>query len=256
VKKKDAKGAGDDASLEKTIAELFRAIEGLESSNKQQPGEGILAEARELAAQWKIKKRPLFEGLLGNNRLLLLAALVQALRRDHELLKWIRHYRPAEYEKLIEDHDRFWEVLADFARRARGPEPTSKQQYDRKYERKRRRWPRGDAGLIESEFRRWPGQFSLTNPLLDGLPSTCLDGIFAGDTVNMLRLQELFGMDRHRLSEALQREQAPVQLLGCCADHACLAKRKPPEETQATGQIPANAVAQRSRSSTPRAQWN
>ena len=58
MNKKDSKGTGHDASLEKTIAELFRAIEELES-NKQQPGEGILAEARcRFAAEWKIKKRP------------------------------------------------------------------------------------------------------------------------------------------------------------------------------------------------------
>jgi hypothetical protein len=70
---------------------------------------------------------------------------------------------------------------------------------------KRRSWHRGDVGLIEHEFRRWRGQLSKTDPpwvkylpLPKLMPPMCLDDIFAGDTVNMLRLEELFGMNRNR----------------------------------------------------------
>jgi hypothetical protein len=112
VNKKDSKGTGADSSLEKTITELFQAIQGLEF-DKQQPGEGILADARELAAQWKIKKRPLFEGLLDNKRLVLLVALVVALREDHRLVARIRTFFPGELEKL--SHDSAYEEIAAVA---------------------------------------------------------------------------------------------------------------------------------------------
>ena len=100
IKSKEAKKEKNQSEeRERTIAELSRAIEQLESG-KGQPGEGILAVARELAAQWKIKKRPLFEGLLDNKRLALLVALVVALREDHRLVARIRRHFPDELKKL------------------------------------------------------------------------------------------------------------------------------------------------------------
>jgi hypothetical protein len=131
----------------RTIAELFRAIEQLESSKKQ-PGEGILADARELAAQWKVKKRPLFEGLLKNNRLALLVALVVALRSSHQCLENIRRYLPNELENLISasEHREFRAFVSALSGTL--PEPPPK----RKYERKRRRWQRSFFNSIEYQF--------------------------------------------------------------------------------------------------------
>jgi hypothetical protein len=43
--------------------------------------------------------------------------------------------------------------------------------------------------------------------LLEPTPPICLDDIFAGDTVNMDRLVELFGMDRHRFAKPLRGVQ-------------------------------------------------
>jgi hypothetical protein len=208
VNKKGLQPAGDVDS-EDAVTELFRAVEELVSTNKP-PGEGILIVARNLARQWKIKNRPLFEGLLENNRLLLLVALVVALRRDHLLLKMIQRYRPAELENLIQasGHAEISDIAAAWARKQ--PKPTPQQ----KYERKRRRWHRGDVGLIEYQFgggletNLRKQMFFPVDPFFSSVPfsmQNCLDDIFAGAPVNMLRLEELFGMHRHRLAEALER---------------------------------------------------
>jgi hypothetical protein len=132
---------------ERTIAELFRAIEQLESSKKQ-PGEGILADARELAAQWKVKKRPLFEGLLENNRLALLVALVVALRPSHQCLDKIRRYLPNELENLISasGHRELRALVSALSGTLPKPSP------QRKYKRKRRRSQRSFFNSIEYQF--------------------------------------------------------------------------------------------------------
>jgi hypothetical protein len=189
---------------ERTIAELSRAIEQLESSRKH-PGEGILADARELAAQWKVKKRPLFEGLLESKRLVLLVALVVALRRSHERLEQIGKYFPNELASLINaSSDAEFRAFAS-ALSGTLSEPPPK----RKYERKRRRWRRNFFSSIEYQFGG--AAEAEQRKLLSGLPyePTCLDDIFAGKTVNMQRLEQLFAVDRHRLSEALQRASKP-----------------------------------------------
>jgi hypothetical protein len=208
VNKKGPQQAGD-ADSEDTVTELFRAVEESVSSNKP-PGEGILIVARNLARQWKIKNRPLFEGLLENNRLLLLAALVVALRRDHQLLKLIQRYRPVELENLIQasGYAEISDIAAAWARTQ--PKPTPRQ----KYEHKRSRWHRPKHGLIEYQFgggleaylRKQP--FFPVDPFINSVlfsMQNCLDDIFADAPVNMPRLEELFGMDRHRLARALER---------------------------------------------------
>jgi hypothetical protein len=180
---------------ERTIAELFRAIEQLESSKKQ-PGEGILADARELAAQWKVKKRPLFEGLLENNRLALLVALVVALRSSHQCLEKTRRYFPNELENLISTsgHREFRAFVSALSGTLPEPPP------NRKYERKRRRWRWGDKGEIERQFGK--DTSAVSTPF--AYPADCLDDVFAGAGVNMLRLEELFGMDGKRFPEELR----------------------------------------------------
>jgi hypothetical protein len=195
---------------ERTIAELFRAIEQLESSKKQ-PGEGILADARELAAQWKVKKRPLFEGLLENNRLALLVALVVALRSSHQCLEKIRRYLPNELENLISatEHREFRALVSALSGTL--PEPS----LNRKYERKRRRWQRSFSNSIEYQFgggleTEWKKQNLLFRPDYKSFLSSrqdCLADIFAGQNVNMLRLEDLFfGIERHQLAKLLSGE--------------------------------------------------
>ena len=178
---------------EMAIAELSRAIERLVSGTER-PGEGILALARELAPQWKVKKNspPLFEGLLENDRLALLVALVVALRRDHWLVARIRRYFPDELEKL--DTRSLFAWLGDvapgiFAAR-------SKLSAKKRYEEKRRWLHWTSPGLIELQFG------GAMQAEVGKFPPTCLDNIFAGRGVTMQRLVELFAIDRHRLSTA------------------------------------------------------
>lgn len=81
-----------------------------------------------------------------------------------------------------------------------------------KQEAKRRRLSAaGGVGLIEREFgdakkaelrNRWMLLSPAFCELLAPSP-TCLDDIFAGGGVNMWRLQELFGMERHRIGKIL-----------------------------------------------------
>ena len=216
------------------IPDLTRAIEELVSGRKKpQELEGIIAEAKALAQQWKgpfsakrLKdRRPLFDGASSNVNFLL-AALVVALRRDHELLEPIRRRFPDELDNLSSAvwHAELRELGEALA--STRPKPTSRQAF----ERKRRKWHRKFYNSIEYQFggaaeaeRRkalYPFHsllYELTSlddilvwerrkPLsaLHGLPyePTCLDDIFAGVAVNMQRLEDLFfGIDRHRLSE-------------------------------------------------------
>ena len=210
MSKREQVRAGHNSDSEKTIADLSQAIKDLESGSKQ-PGEGILAVARDLASRWKFKKRPLFGGLLENKRLLLLVALVVALRRDHEVLKSIRRHRADELEKLINEALYADAMAAASALASAQPKPKSKQKSKQKFERKRRRWRRNFYSSIEYQFGGGAeAERRKTLSALDGLPyePTCLDDIFAGETVNMQRLEDLFfGIERHRLGKALQGVQ-------------------------------------------------
>ena len=99
TKKEDKRSETDSA----TIAELSRAIEDLVLERKQ-PGEGIMIEARQLARDWKVKDRSLFDGT-EHNKILLLAAVVVGLvvalkRKVQELAEQKRTRTPEELEEL------------------------------------------------------------------------------------------------------------------------------------------------------------
>jgi hypothetical protein len=150
-----------------------------------------MKEARRLANQWKIKlfpedwPRPLFASYFGfdetsRSTALLLAGLVVAFSRDHQLLEQIRRH----LEKAKPNNERFLaEALADYLPRIQ-KKLTPKQLY----ESKRRIW---HLRVIEREYSDAIGA------------PTCLDDIFNGGRVNMLRLQELFGMERHQFPKKL-----------------------------------------------------
>ena len=209
MSKKEQKRLQREAEKEKAESEaiqgLTRAIEELESGRKKpEELDGIIAEAKTLAQQWKNPhsakhpkdRRPLFDGTTGE-RTFLLVGLVVCLMREHTFLELIRSFFPSELEKLGRDSS---EILAGILASMQ-PQPTR----TRKYERTRSKAHRGAVGLIEKQFGQpqlaWWRTASEWMPLPISPPSepTCLDDIFAGRAVNMLRLQKLFGMDRHRL---------------------------------------------------------
>jgi len=215
--KRQAEREKIESARRKAIPDLTRAIEELVSGRKKpQELEGIIAEAKALAQQWKnpfsakhLKdRRPLFDGT-SSNRTFLLAALVVALRRDHELLERIRRRFSDELDNLSSAawHAELRELGE--ARLSTRPKPTSRQAF----ERKRRKWHRNRYNSIEYQFggereadlrKSTPaGLLGFADPVWARMsPPTCLDDIFAGVAVNMQRLEDLFfGMDRHRLSK-------------------------------------------------------
>jgi hypothetical protein len=271
---KDAgQGAGLIQDNSEIVAELIRAIE-LSESGKEKPGEGIMTEAKDLAQQWKNEKnRPLFASYTENNRIMLLVGLVVALRRDHEILKSIRKRFPNELEKLSisasrAEFDDVWAVASKFVlpwlrakpRRTRGEsrlleaygQLTPKQKYERN-----RRLPKGE-GLILRQFvlgRALVASLQgidTSNPAgrsrMDVLAAfgaylaapTCLDGIFAGKPVNMVKLQELFGIERHRLTRLAgvngNNTSYDYRLVAKIMDR--LLREKPAKKRKRTGRPP------------------
>ena len=216
MKPKNQGGAPNYTTV-KLIADLKRAVEAL-VSGKMKPYEleGLRAEATALAAQWKItdptgRRRPLFDHT-ANLTPLLLAALVVIFKRDHELVQLMRRHRPGELEKLISEssHDDAVAIASAWAKAQ--PQPTAKQQS----ERKRRKWHRSVVNSIEYQFGG-DLEANLRKRILLLVMSnhqayekilfesqSCLDGLLAGRTVNMLTLEELFWMDRHRFAGALR----------------------------------------------------
>ena len=203
---------------ERTIAELFHAIEELVSRRvKREDLEGLIDEARTLANEWKDprsakhwqNRRPLFDATSTDTNFLL-AALVVSLRPSHQCLDTIRNYCPNELEKLIST-SRVLEtraiISAHSALSGTFPEPPPK----RKYERKRRRWRRSFYNSIEYQFggaaeAKWR-EFSLLPLGNSPYEPTCLADIFAGEMVNMQRLEDLFfGIERHQLAKLVSRE--------------------------------------------------
>jgi hypothetical protein len=189
VKQKAARPAQTDADSA-TVADLRHAVEELVIFGTQ-PEEEIMKEARRLANQWKIKlfpedwPRPLFDSCFRfdetlRNTVLLLAGLVVAFSRDYQLLEQIRTH----LEKVKPSNERF---LAD-ALAAYLPRIQTKLTPKQLYESKRRIW---HLRVIEGEYSG-----AIEAP-------TCLDDIFNGGRVNMLRLQELFGMERHQFPKKL-----------------------------------------------------
>lgn len=207
--------AGAPAIDAATISELCHAIEELVSRRKRREEfEGLIDEAKTLANKWKDPvsathpkdRRPLFDGTSTDTNFLL-AALVVLLRRDHELLERIRRHFPNEVQKLSDDS-----LMADIMAAASMCASTRLQRTaNQKYERKRRRWRRNFFSSIEYQFGGAAEAERRKPPLaLHGLPyqPICLDDIFAGETVNMLRLEDLFfGIERHRLGNAVQGVQ-------------------------------------------------
>jgi hypothetical protein len=194
----------------------MHAIEEL-VSRRQRPEElqGIIAEAKTLAQQWKNPhsakhskdQRPLFDEN-SSNTTFLLAALVVALRQDHEFLEPIRRRFPEELENLS-DAVRYAQIRewAESLGRAR-PKLTSGQNYERD---KRPRWRRSRFNSIEYQFGGGL-EADLQKRMIPFRPDdpasgqNCLDDIFAGKTVNMHRLENLFyGIERHQLGKLMKR---------------------------------------------------
>ena len=215
-----------------TIAALKSAAEDLVSDPKKRNElEGIFIEAKILARKWRNPKnrRPLLGADPESNTNVLLAALVVALRPYYELLEPILRHAPNEL-----DHASFVarmrlldEVRPGLAAYLAGlPRRTAKQ----KYEHKRRFSFSNRFRSIEYEFGRPPEaerwkQLAANLPPLPPLDlgtstryqvprtldseRTCLDDIFAGQTVNMQRLEELFGTHRHRLLQVIHDGHKP-----------------------------------------------
>jgi hypothetical protein len=149
-------------------------------------------------------------------------------RRDVERMR--EHY-PNELQNLIgkswaADWDELnWDELIKIGNTPKLPEPTPTQKFE--WKRGGYRWS-GGVGLIEYEFGG-AGEAAWNQPFapLFGLPyqPTCLDDIFAGKAVSVRSqfvivqvanpffqpgrykpgLQELFGMERHRLYRFLEK---------------------------------------------------
>jgi hypothetical protein len=160
-----------------------------------------------LTQQWTFKKRPVFEGSFENRRLLLLVALVVALKRDHEFLESIRQYYSKELENLSDASGTAW--IRETFRGLFQVTPGKKQ-----YEGKRRLLDR--VGEIERLFgseppksfalgtaRLFPGHDVNPHESFNFKPPR-IDVILLGGTLNMSELQELFGMHRRRLCRYLK----------------------------------------------------
>ena len=230
------------------IADLKRAIEGLESRRKRpEELEGIIAEAKALARWWKDPesakrvqdRRPLF-GETASDKTYLLAALVLKLLPDHEIVELIRRHFPNELEKL---RDRslwagiFAATRADAGRR---PKLSRRQRYERD---KRAKRQRSFFNSIEYQFGGELAANLLKDVLFPDDPvhksilssmQNCLDDILEGQAVNMLKLEELFfGIGRHRLGKLISSEDKKDRRYGARVVanvmHALL-KEKPQEK--------------------------
>jgi hypothetical protein len=181
--KKDFKPADTDSGI---IAALQEALEDLVLRRKQ-PGEGILIEARELAREWKVNGRPLFDET--SRTTTLLAALVVALKREVELLERIRRHLPKELEELQSAslHAQMREIGEAIESAKDKPEPKRWQPFE---ETRRKRY-RSFHNSIEYQFggglvadlRKSPALRGLSDAALQWLGATCLDDIFRGDAV-------------------------------------------------------------------------
>jgi len=216
VKKKEAKRPQTQADST-TITDLKRAVEELVSRRtKPEELEGTIDEAKALAQEWTIKEssgyeHPLFDSTT-TERTFLLAALVVALIRDHKLIELMRRHFPNKLNKLA--HDSFKaDALAEVSAYPIAQQPLTAKQ---RSELKRRRRNRGFRSSIKYQF----GGGQETDMVKAGcLPGSsfyefilfssqdCLDDIFTGCPVNLQKLEDLFDMDRHRLSELLQGDR-------------------------------------------------
>jgi len=187
---------------------------------KEQDLKAETTKERKLKAQ-KLKKQKLKE-ILDSVRNLA-ADLIEPEKGDlidrvNELVELVG-LQDREIEYLTE-FERKWEQILAYDReglenleikswRALHPfscELASAETPQARYERKRRRYTWAGVGKIEREFGDPRAALWQTNPILApliaGPPPTCLDEILTGGGVNMVTLQELFGIDRHRLGAA------------------------------------------------------
>ena len=163
---KDKQSDGAPPSDHSTIiADLRRAIEDLVSHRKKsQQLEGIIDEAKTLAREWTVKehsghRRPLFDDTVGNT-ISLLAGLLIALTRDHQLVERIRRHFPNVLDKLNQEssYEDSAKLALDWA--SAQPKHTPGQLYERKRSARVRHRP----GLIEREFGMVPHPFSDVSP--------------------------------------------------------------------------------------------
>ena len=214
MSKKRAEGTAGAPEIDAaTISEFCQAIEELVSRHKKpEDFEGLIDEAKTLANEWKDPRsakhlkdrRPLFDGTSTATNFLL-AALVVVLRRDYERVERIRRYLPNKFEALCDETD--WAELRAIV--AYLPELPLKPK--QKYERKRRKWRQSFYNSIEYQFggaaevERRKTLSAFGDPPYE---PTCLDDVFAWETVNMQRLENLFfGIERHRLGKILEGVQ-------------------------------------------------
>jgi hypothetical protein len=206
-----------ESARRKAIQELTAAIE--EFFRRGLASTAAHATAKEWAEKWEIDGKSLVERTPSNSLVRLLAGLVVALKSEnkylaeaHQFVELARRFCPDEFEKFKYVYLR---ALAPHLRYKpkKIPHAVSKRISKRKHDRKRA-WT-GDVGLIEREFgggledewrkrmQQFPPALWPDHPIYKPPAPTCLDDIFAGDPVKMLRLQELFGMDRHRFPKEL-----------------------------------------------------
>jgi hypothetical protein len=232
LKRQAEKEKAESEARRKAIVELTHAIEELVSGRKKlEELEGIIAEAKTLAQQWKDphsakdpkNRRPLFDETTAD-RTFLLVGLIVALRRDrdHTFFERIRRGFLSELEKLSGDTI-FPDGVASPSLLTTLPKPTSKQAY----ERKRHSWHRNFSNSIEYQFgggleadlRKRPSSLfrpddSSYKSVLSSI-QTCLDDIFAHEPVNMQGLEDLFfGIERHRLAKLVSREDKKPRKYG------------------------------------------
>jgi hypothetical protein len=226
VNKKSLKTTEDFPDA-KTIADLKSAVEEVVSDPKKRNElEGIFIEAKTLARKWRNPKnrRPLLGADPEPNANVLLAALVVALRPYYESLEPILRLARNEFENasFVARRHLLSEVAAYLASL---PKPKAKQKSKDK-----RRWFRRNfhnsieyqfGGAAEAERRKQLAWLSNLPPLDLGILAghqaprtldserTCLDDVFAGQTVNMQRLEDLFGTYRHHLLAILQGSHKP-----------------------------------------------
>jgi hypothetical protein len=179
--------------------------------------EGVIADAKALVQQWEIKNpsglwRPLFDDTT-QPKTVLLAALVVALRPDHNLVERIHRHFPDQLEELRSKSSYATAVAIASAQMHAQLPPKAWQKYERDH---RRKWRRNFfksieyqfGGRFEADFRNQNLLLALSNPrayaTMLSESQDCLDDIFAAKTINMQKLQDLFGMERHQLSKPLR----------------------------------------------------
>jgi hypothetical protein len=127
---------------------------------------------------------------------------IEYLTQFHRQWERIHAYYRDELEKLSRaslhaEHAELWPVLWPEIKKWAEQRPPKNV-----YEAKRRRYNWSDVGEIEQQFGG-PERFNSFLGKVVSPTGDCLDSIFAGNGVNMWRLQELFGIHRNRFPSKL-----------------------------------------------------